>query len=117
MAFLKDKNYDYQTNTEENLEKLKKAAEKENYFDAIQPEYETLKAKVLHDKNADLITYKDEVKLILKDEIVARYYYQEGRIIASLNDDPEIAKAIEVLQGTSTYMAILDGSLKPDSGE
>lgn len=117
MAFLQDKNYDYQTNSEESLEKLRKAAQKENYFDAIQPEYEALKSKILHDKDADLITYKDEVKLLLKDEIVARYYYQEGRIIASLNDDPEIAKAIEVLQGTSTYLAILDGTFKPDKKE
>jgi carboxyl-terminal processing protease len=112
IAFLKDKTYDYQTSSEESLEKLRKAAVKENYFDAIQTEYEALKSKILHDKSADLITYKDEIKLLLKDEIVARYYYQRGRIVASLNDDPEIAKAIEVLQGTETYLAILDGSNK-----
>jgi carboxyl-terminal processing protease len=112
IAFLKDKTYDYQTSSEESLERLRKAAVKENYFDAIQIEYEALKSKILHDKSADLITYKDEIKLLLKDEIVARYYYQRGRIVASLNDDPEIAKAIEVLQGTETYLAILDGSKK-----
>ena len=117
LAFLADKSYDYQTNSEESLERLKTAAVKENYFDAIQAEYEALKAKILHDKNADLETYKDEVKLLLKDEIVARYYYQKGRIIASLSDDPEIAKAIEVLKGTDTYLAILDGTLKPKKEE
>jgi carboxyl-terminal processing protease len=117
LAFLADKSYDYQTNSEESLEKLKTAAVKENYFDAIQVEYETLRTKILHDKNADLETYKDEVKLLLKDEIVARYYYQKGRIIASLSDDPEIAKAIEVLKGTDTYLAILDGTLKPKKEE
>jgi carboxyl-terminal processing protease len=112
--FLKDKNYDYQTASEEALEKLKTNATKENYFDAIEQDYNALKSKILHDKSKDLITYKDEIKLILKDEIVARYYYQKGRIIASLSDDPEIAKAIEVLQGTATYLAILDGSIKPE---
>lgn len=112
--FLKDKNYDYQTTSEEALEKLKTNATKENYFDAIEQDYNALKSKILHDKSKDLITYKDEIKLILKDEIVARYYYQKGRIIASLSDDPEIAKAIEVLQGTATYLAILDGSIKPE---
>jgi carboxyl-terminal processing protease len=114
LAFLKDKNYDYQTDSEEYLEKLKKAAKEENYFDAIEPEYKALQAKMLHDKNADLVTYKKEIKILLKDEIVSRYYYQEGRIIASLSEDPEIAKAIEVLQGTGTYLAILDGTLKPN---
>jgi carboxyl-terminal processing protease len=113
VTFLKDKNYDYQTASEEALEKLKTNAEKENYFDAIETEYITLKSKILHDKNADMITYKDEIKMILKDEIVARYYFQKGRILASLSDDPEIAKAIEVLQGSETYLAILDGTIKP----
>jgi carboxyl-terminal processing protease len=112
--FLKDKNYNYQTASEETLEKLKASATKENYFDAIEQDYNSLKSKILHDKSEDLITYKDEIKFILKDEIVSRYYYQKGRIIASLSDDPEIAKSIEVLQGTATYLAILDGSIKPE---
>jgi len=113
IAFLKDKNYDYQTASEETLEKLKTSAKKENYFDAIEEEYNALKVKILHDKSEDLVTYKDQIKLLLKDEIIARYYYQKGRIVASLNEDPEIAKAIEVLQGSETYLAILDGSIKP----
>jgi carboxyl-terminal processing protease len=114
IAFLKDKNYDYQTASEEALEKLKTTATKENYFDAIEPEYNALKSKILHDKSEDLITYKEEIKFLLKDEIVSRYYYQKGRIVASLSDDPEIAKAIEVLEGTATYLAILDGTIKPE---
>lgn len=117
IAFLKDKNYDYQTASEEALEKLKTSATKEKYFDAIEGEYNALKDKILHDKSQDLITFKDEVKLLLKDEIVGRYYYQKGRVIASLSDDPEIAKAIEVLTGSATYLAILDGSLKPDAAK
>jgi carboxyl-terminal processing protease len=113
IAFLKDKNYDYQTASEEALEKLKTNAQKENYFDAIEGDYNALKSKILHDKSEDLITYKEEIKLLMKDEIVARYYYQKGRIIATLSDDPEIAKAIEVLEGSATYLAILDGTIKP----
>ncbi len=117
IAFLKDKTYDYQTASEEALEKLKTDAEKENYFDAIQEEYNTLKSRILHDKSADLITYKDEIKMILKDEIISRYYYQKGRIIASLSDDPEIKKAIEVLRGSETYLAILDGTIRTKKKE
>ena len=112
--FLKDKDYDYQTGSEEALEKLKANAIRENYFEAISEDYKALKAKILHDKQADLITFKDEVKLILKDEIVARYYYQRGRIVTSLKDDPEIAKAMELLERNDSYLAILDGQFKPE---
>lgn len=117
MMFLKDKDYEYKTNTEEALERLKSSATKENYFDAISEQYEAMRTKLLHDKQEDLVKYRDELSLILKDEIVARYYYQTGRIVASLSDDPEILKAIETLQGTSTYLAILDGTLKPEKEE
>lgn len=117
VAFLNNKNYDYQTASEEALEKLKTSSKKENYFDAIEEDYKALKTKILHDKSEDLITYKDQIKLILKDEIIGRYYYQKGRIVASLNDDPEIAKAIEVLRGNETYLAILDGSNKSENEE
>jgi carboxyl-terminal processing protease len=113
IAYLKDRNYNYQTATEQALEKLKTSAVKENYFAAIEPDYNALKEKILHDKSEDLITYKDEIKLLLKDEIVSRYYFQKGRIIATLSDDPEIAKASEILEGSATYLAILDGSIKP----
>ena len=112
--FLKDKDYDYQTGSEEALEKLKASAIRENYYEAIREEYEALKTKILHDKQEDLITFKDEVKLILKDEIVARYYYQRGRIVTSLKDDPEIAKAMELLERNDSYLAILDGKFKPE---
>jgi len=44
---------------------------------------------------------------LLKAEIVNRYYFQKGRIEASLSDDPEIAKAISIFNDPSQYKAIL----------
>jgi len=109
MAFLQDKEYNYKTDSEEALEKLKKSAKEENYFDAIKEDYVALKDKMLHDKQEDLRKNEEEIKEVIKSEIVARYYYQKGRIQASLKDDHEINKAIEVLKGHSTYIAILEG--------
>ena len=111
-GFLKNKNYSYKTGCEEALVKLKASAEKEDYFNAIKSDYNDMEAKITHDKEGDLTTYRNEISEILKSEIVSRYYFQKGRVIASLKTDPEIAKAIEVLEGKSTYVAILDGSLK-----
>ena len=110
--FLKDKDYDYKTSSEEALDKLKASAEKENYFESIREDYEALQQKIMHDKQEDLQTYREEISELLKSEIVSRYYFQRGRVIASLETDPEILKAIEVLAGRTTYLAILDGSLK-----
>jgi hypothetical protein len=48
---------------------------------------------------------------VLKNEIIARYYFQTGRYVASLNDDPYVKKALEVLNG-GTHAGILNGSIK-----
>jgi carboxyl-terminal processing protease len=46
----------------------------------------------------------------LRDEIVSRYYYQKGRIIANLKDDPQLNKAVELLKEPSTISSILHGT-------
>lgn len=108
--YISDKDYDYTTESEKTLEKLKKYAEKEKYFDAIQSEYETLKMKMKHDKDEDLNKYKDQIKELLKIEIVSRYYYQKGKIIASIANDPEIKEAMEILENKTLYESILNGT-------
>lgn len=113
IAYLADKDYDYTTKSEETLNKLKAYAEEEKYDDAIRPELDLLAGKLKENKDRDLAKHKDEIKKILKLEIVTRYYYQKGQIIASLADDPDIAKAIQLLNEKESYVAILDGSSSP----
>ena len=110
IAYISDKDYDYTTKCEETLEILKEYAEEEKYFDNIQSEYESLTLKLKENKEADLIKYKDEIKKILRLEVISRYYYQKGQIVSSLSDDNDIAKAIEIINQQASYLAILDGS-------
>jgi carboxyl-terminal processing protease len=112
VAYLADKDYDYTTKCEETLEKLKQYAHDEKYDDALQPELDLLAVKLSENKDSDLAKHKEEIKKILKIEIVSRYYYQKGQIIASLGEDPDVAKAIEVLNEKDSYIAILDGTGK-----
>ncbi len=111
IEYISDKDYDYTTKCEETLEKLKKYAEKEKYFNDIQAEYESLTLKLKENKQADLTKHKEEIKKILRLEIISRYYYQKGQIISSLSDDNDIAKAIEIINQQDSYLAILDGSV------
>lgn len=110
IAFLKDKNYSYKTRTEEYLDQLKNSAMKENYFEAIEADFTMIKEKLENDKQSDLVKHKDEIQLLLTEEIVSRYYYQKGRIVSDLNHDKEIEKAIEILNQKDNYFAILDGT-------
>ncbi len=109
VQWLSDKTYDYTTDTEKELEELKKIAKDEQYLSRIEKELETLKGELAHNKQEDLEAFKGEVSKLLEDEIVTRYYYQKGRIQHSLSVDQEIAKALEILKDKDKQQAILTG--------
>lgn len=110
IAWLQDKDYDYSTRSEKMLSDLKKIAEKEKYYEELKGEFDLLESKMQHNKQADLVKFGPEIRSLLRNEIVSRYYYQEGRIKASLTEDKEIRTAIEILTDQKTYKAILDGT-------
>ncbi|MDD2981812.1 MAG: S41 family peptidase [Crocinitomicaceae bacterium] len=99
--------FDYSTASEEMLKRMRKTAEEEGYFDDAKVQYEELMQKVTPSKERDLEKFKDEIKPILENEIVSRYYYQKGRILHSFQNDDYLKKAIETLKDTKTYNAIL----------
>jgi len=109
MTYIQDKDYTYKTKSERALEDLKNIALKENYFDAMQSEYDHLKARMEKDKLEDLNKYGDQIKELLKLEIITRYYYQKGKIVAALKTDPELVDAIATLKDTEKYNGILAG--------
>jgi carboxyl-terminal processing protease len=105
--FLADKNYDYTLESEKMINDLEKTIKEEKYESQVTEELAQLRKKLAHDKNKDLITFKKEISELLTEEIVSRYYYQNGRAKASMVDDPAIEKAIAVLQDQPTYSSLL----------
>ena len=110
LEFLKGESYDYTTESDDKLEELIRVARQEKYFTGAQGEFEALKNKLAHDKEKDLQTFNPEIKSLLYEEIASRYFFQKGRIIASLNEDPELAKAIEVLRNQQLFTSVLQKS-------
>lgn len=110
--FLVGKEYDYTTYVEKSVQDLEKYAEKEAYFDEIKSQLEAIKAKVNHSKESDLDTHKAEVKKILSEEIVSRYFFQEGMIEAGLDQDPAIDLAKSYLSNPTKSSLILSASTK-----
>jgi carboxyl-terminal processing protease len=105
--WIENKDYSYKTETELQLDSLKKLAVKENYYDGSKQEFEALKAKLSHDKKQDLLTHKDQVRHMLENEIASRYYYTRGRIAQSLLYDKELDKALALLAAPNEYNALL----------
>ncbi len=112
MKFVKDKNFAYTTESEKAIEKLKKTAKEEGYLEKIKPQLELLEKNLAAEKENDLLNNRKDIEELLRSEIVGRYYYQKGRIIASLNDDPDLKRAFEILlntNGKDEYHSILSG--------
>lgn len=99
--------FDYTTASEEALRKMKETAEKEGYFQDIEAQYELMLEKVTPSKDRDLDKFKKEITLLLEEEIVSRYFYQEGRAKQQLYADPVVQKGIEILQDSKQYDTIL----------
>jgi carboxyl-terminal processing protease len=105
--FLADKDYAYTTESEALLKKLRENAEKEQYADALKTEIGELEAKMKLDKSNDLQKFKAEIKNMLEIEIVTRYFWQRGQIQESIEEDPDLQKAVEIINNPANYKKLL----------
>lgn len=107
VQFALNDSFTYETRSEIELKELEKIVKREKYFDRAKEELEHLRKKLVNNKETDLRAFKEEVKEFLRDEIVGRYYYQEGQIRTNLRDDNQLHKAIDVLKNKEQYDSIL----------
>ena len=110
MQFVKDEGFTFTSNSEKEIKEVEKIAKIEGYLEEIQPILDQAVAKIEEEKTKDLIDNRDEIEDLLKYEIVSRYYYQKGRIIATLEDDPELKRAFEIILNQEEYNNILKGT-------
>lgn len=109
VAFALEQEFNYETESERELKELIKIIKREKFYDRVEEEVEALQNQLIKDKKEDLYAFKDEVVQFLRDEIVGRYYYEEGQIQANLKDDDQLKKAIEILNDEENYYSILSG--------
>lgn len=114
VAFLNGKDYDYTTKTEKTLDELKEDAKDDKALDAIKADIDALKAKVTHNKKDDLVKHKPEIRQFLEEEIVSRYYFQNGRLEASLKEDIDLKEAVALLNDKERYKTILTTIVKSE---
>ncbi len=110
LIWLKDKEYDYTTKVEGNIDDLIKNATKEKYYDGVKEKIDALKKEIKHDKEQDIVKFKDEIKEALEGDIVSRYYLQKGNIEYSFNHDVDVKEALRLFSNMDEYYKILKGT-------
>jgi len=108
-SFLESRKFSYKTNTEESLSELIANARREKYYDLHKDLFMNLEKELNHTLDQDLVTFRTEITELLEDEILSRYFYEEGSIEWSLKTDEQVKKAIEILNNRNNYNSILQG--------
>jgi carboxyl-terminal processing protease len=107
VAYLQGKAITYSTDAERSLTELTKKVKEDKHYDDVKIELDGIKKKVTANKANDLQRFKPEIKELLEEEIVSRYYYEKGRTEAAFDDDLNIQAAVAVLNDPNRYAALL----------
>lgn len=106
--WMKGKNYEYTSFVEYELEQLTLDAKKEKYYEDVRKQLEDIKRHVAESKKTELTRYKDQLKMLLEEEIVSRFHLERGGVEARFKYDKEVKKAIEVMKDPQQYNKILN---------
>ena len=102
-AMLKKRNFTYDRQSEAVLKNLKELAEFEGYMENASEEFVALEKKLQHNLDLELDRFASQIKPMLIEEIIKRYYYERGAVQHALKDNLDLKKAMEVLQNPTLY--------------
>jgi carboxyl-terminal processing protease len=110
LDYLNDSKFEFAYEAEKELDELEEVAKEASYYDDIKDDIEEARAEIKEEKRRALKTKKDIISALIAEEIVARFEYQEGRLIKRLQYDPEIIEAIDLIKDKKRYQEILSKS-------
>lgn len=108
VKWLSGKDFDYETKVEKRTEQLIQTAKAEKKYTQLKKYLDDLEKASRHDKNQDLITFKEEIQMLLEQELAGRYFYEKGIIESTFGKDPDVQAAIDILNDPERYQTLLN---------
>ncbi len=105
--YLKKRGFTYDLQSAKALKELKKLIEFEGFTAITKEEIEALEKKLHANLDHSLNHFSKDVKDLIADEIIKRYYGREGEIIYSLRQDTDLKEAYAILKDNGRYKKIL----------
>lgn len=109
-ALVKKSDFKYDQQSEKILKTLKEAAQFEGYMTEASEEFKALEKKLSHNLDRDLDYFSKDIKSMITNEIIKRYYFQRGSIIQQLKNDDDLSTALKVLNDPAKYKEILSNT-------
>ncbi|MBT4483281.1 MAG: hypothetical protein HOC71_06350, partial [Candidatus Latescibacteria bacterium] len=107
-----DKVFEYTYPGKDDLEKFRKTVEREKINDDIIEMIDEMQKKLTARRDLDFDSHSEEIKQILRREIVASAFGPAARTIAAKEWDMQLKKTIEVLNNPEKYNSILTRGAK-----
>lgn len=107
VAFMKDKEVPYTSDTRRVLDRLKAALESDRFTERFADEMARIEGSLHDDTESNLRTYRKEIEESIVSGIIMRFNYAAGAIEHSLVDDGDVKRAIGVLLDSEEYGRIL----------
>ncbi len=104
---LKKDNFQFDTETEKSVKAVMDVAKKEKMDAAIATQYQQLLTALQKSEENELNVHKQEIKELLRDELIKRYQYKEGLYKYYITSNPEIQKSVALLANSAQYNKIL----------
>ncbi len=86
--------FDHRTASEVDYDRLMATAKKEGLITDLDSGLKQLESKVKLGKSGSIRKNGEEIKALLEEEIVNRYYFQRGRIESIIRNDKQLKEAI-----------------------
>lgn len=99
--------FSYDMRSSRMLKQLKEMIKFEGYEEVAKDDIASLEGKLQHNLGHALEHFAPDVKRLLGDEIVKRYYGQKGGIVYGLRDDTDIEESYDILSDSRRYNDIL----------
>ncbi len=107
VTWAKSQSVTYESSLESELNDLIALSKKERSYTDLKPQLDIIKTRMAEGRKNDLINFKDQIKPLLEEEIVSRYYFEKGIVETRFKTDNEVKKASQILRDNAEYKKIL----------
>ena len=107
--FIDPDKFKYDKTCEELVKQLREVAEAEGYMnEETKQQMDTLSKLLTHNLDKDLDTHRKQISSYLLSDILSRYFYTKGEVIADLKDDAAVDSAVNILSDPIRIKKILN---------
>jgi carboxyl-terminal processing protease len=107
VSYVRSSGFEFKSSAEKSLDNLETQTADLGLSEGIRDEIGSLQKRISAETDTHLEKYRSNLMAQIELDITGRYYFEGGKTKQRLKNDPELQKAIELLNNTGQYQSIL----------